>query len=234
MVMKCAIMQPTYLPWAGYFNLIAQVDVFVFLDDVQHERQSWQSRNRILLNNQPYWISLPVKRLTHSQIINTIELDDMRNWRRKHLQLLEQTYSKHPYRREILNDIQCLSDKSINYLADLNIHLVRKFSDSLGLTTSFLRASDLNIGGKRSEHLYKICDYLNCDTYLSPLGSKEYLQEDRVFDNSAIKLLFQEYEPLPYPQLKCPNFISHLSIIDVIANNGWHKTLEYVQTGKII
>jgi len=226
-------MQPTYLPWAGYFNLISQADIFVFLDDVQYERRSWQSRNRILLNNQPYFLSVPVHSLSLSQLINTIKIDEIRNWRTKHFKTIEQTYSKHPYHKEILIILQCLLDKSLQNLSELNIYLIQTLSKHLGLTTNFLRASDLNIGGKRSEHILKICEYLNCNEYLSPIGSKEYLLEDKVFEQSKIKLLFQEYEPMPYPQLKCPNFISHLSIIDVVANIGWQRALEYTQNGKI-
>jgi hypothetical protein len=231
--MKCAIMQPTYLPWPGYFNLMAQVDIFVFLDDVQYERRSWQSRNRIILNNQPSWITVPVRSLQQSQIINTIELDDEQNWRHKHLSLLKHTYSKHPYQKEVMNSVCCLSDKSIKKLIDLNINLIQTFSDGLGLTCKLLLASDLNVDGKRSEHLYKICQYLKCDEYLSPLGSKDYLEEDGVFEKSAVKLSFQQYEPSPYPQLKSSSFIDHLSIIDVVANLGWQQSLEYVRTGSV-
>ncbi|MFO0128421.1 MAG: WbqC family protein [Pseudanabaena sp.] len=226
-------MQPTYLPWAGYFNLISQADIFVFLDDVQYERRSWQSRNRILLNNKPYFLTVPVHSLTQSQIINTIKLDDSQNWRAKHFKTVEHTYSKHPYQKEILIILQCLFDKSVQNLSELNIVLIQTLSGYLGLSKKFLRASDLNIDGKRSEHIFKICEYLNCNEYLSPIGSKEYLQEDKVFEQSKIKLSFQKYEPATYPQLKCPNFISHLSIIDVVANIGWQGTLEYIKNGKI-
>ncbi|PZU94879.1 MAG: hypothetical protein DCE90_13740 [Pseudanabaena sp.] len=231
--MKCVIMQPTYLPWAGYFNLISQADIFVFLDDVQYERRSWQSRNRILLNNQPYFLTVPVHSLSQSQIINTIKLDDSQNWRAKHFKTVEHTYSKHPYQKEILIVLQCLFDKSVQNLSELDIVLIQILAEHLGLSTKFLRASELNIDGKRSEHILKICEYLNCHEYLSPIGSKEYLQEDKVFEKSKINLSFQEYQPKPYPQLKCSNFISHLSIIDVVANIGWQGALEYIQNGKI-
>ncbi len=231
--MKCVIMQPTYLPWAGYFNLISQADIFVFLDDVQYEKSSWQSRNRIILNNQSHLLSVPVQKLSLSQTISTIKLDDRRNWRTKHFKTIEHAYSKHPYQKEILMILQGLFDKSVQNLSELNICLIQILSEHLELSTKFLRASDLNIDGKRSEHIFKICEYLNCNEYLSPIGSKQYLQEDKVFEQSKIKLLFQEYEPMPYPQLKCLNFISHLSIIDVVANIGWQGALEYIQNGKI-
>jgi hypothetical protein len=86
--MICAIMQPTYLPWAGYFNLISQSDVFVFLDDAQFQKNSWHNRNRILVNHLPHWITLPVRHAALCQTIRQTELDDSKNWRRKHIKLL--------------------------------------------------------------------------------------------------------------------------------------------------
>lgn len=231
--MKCVIMQPTYLPWAGYFNLIAQADIFVFLDDVQYEQRSWQSRNRILLEGQPRWITVPVRCLTQSQIIQTIQVDDEQKWRHKHFQLLKQAYAKHPYLKEVLDSIQAISDYSISYLADFNIKMICKFSENLGLSPKFERASNLQLGGKRSEHLFKICEYLGCDEYLSPIGSLQYLAEDGVFENTAINLEFQHYLPTAYPQLKSTTFISHLSIIDVVANLGWQQASNYVLNGRI-
>ena len=75
-------MQPTYLPWAGYFNLIAQVDVFVFLDDAQFQKNSWHNRNRILLNHGTHWITVPVNRKALSQTINKSSVDEKQNWKK--------------------------------------------------------------------------------------------------------------------------------------------------------
>ena len=84
--MKCAIMQPMYLPWAGYFNLIAAVDTFVFLDDVQLERQSWQTRNRILLGGKEVLLSVPTQRVPLDTPIELIALADATRWRHRHAQ----------------------------------------------------------------------------------------------------------------------------------------------------
>src|SRR5437870_5440085 len=100
--MKCVIMQPTYLPWSGYFNLMSQATVFVFLDDVQYERSSWQNRNRVLVNGAPHLITVPALRLSLNQSIRTVQVDDKHPWRSKHISLLEQTYAKHPYASEML------------------------------------------------------------------------------------------------------------------------------------
>ena len=81
----CSIMQPTYLPWAGYFNLISSSDFFVFLDDVQFSKQSWQNRNRILIGDKMHWLTVPVLRENLKDKIYKIKIDDTRNWRKKHI-----------------------------------------------------------------------------------------------------------------------------------------------------
>ena len=95
--MKCAIMQPTFIPWAGYFNLMSQVDNFILLDDVQLEKQSWQTRNLLLINGKAKWISLPVKRFSLSQTINRTVFFDTDRWRGKVMRSFEQNYAKHIY-----------------------------------------------------------------------------------------------------------------------------------------
>jgi hypothetical protein len=222
-------MQPTYMPWAGYFNLIAQADVFVFLDDVQYEKSSWQSRNRILVDDKIHLITVPSKRLYLGQKIKDIQIDDNSNWRYKQFKLISQTYSQHPFVGDILSVIEIILDPSIIFLSDLNTKIINLLSLKLGLSTRFIFSSNLNIIGHRSERLVKICEYLNCDEYLSPLGSADYLTKDGNFQKSDVKLLFQEYIPAPYPQRKQSSFISHLSILDVIANLGWNQSLKYVQ-----
>jgi len=230
--MKCAIMQPTYLPWSGYFNLIANVDIFVFLDDVQYVSREWQNRNRILLSGKPHWITVPVKRLHQTQKIYTIEVDDEQEWRVKHIKMLSHAYSKHPYKEEVISLVSTiLEDKSITHLSSLNVKLVQAFCArlALNLNTRFIRASELhNVSGKRSEHLLKICTHLGCNEYLSPVGAKNYLQEDGDFQNSGVKLTFQDFTPKYYPQKNQEYFVSHLSIVDVVANIGWTASRDYI------
>ena len=107
--MKCVVMQPTYLPWSGYFNLISQAKVFVFLDDVQYEKCSWQNRNRILLNGKDHWITASALKESLSQHISTIRTDDKHNWRKKNYKLLQATYGQHPYGKEVLDILKIIS-----------------------------------------------------------------------------------------------------------------------------
>lgn len=228
--MRCAIMQPTYLPWAGYFNLISQVDKFVFLDDVQFEKRSWQSRNRVILNKQITWLTVPVSQVSQQQIIRTVELAEEPHWRNKHVRVLEHAYAKHPYKHEVFNIAQLIADTATPYLVDLNIVLIKAIAERLGLSPKFFRASDLAVGGKRSEHLFRICETLQCEEYLSPVGSAEYLAGDGIFDNGTVRLFFQDYVPQPYMQKGLEDFVSHLSIIDVAANIGWAEAAEYIKS----
>lgn len=227
--MRCAIMQPTYLPWSGYFNLIANVDILVFLDDVQYERRSWQNRNRVLLNEKSHFITVPVKHVSPWQVIKDIEIDNTQKWREQHCKTLHHAYSKHLYKQDITEIIEKIEDNSITKLARLNIEIIQYISGMLGLQPKFVLASDLEADGKRSEHLLNICSYLECDEYLSPMGSAEYLEEDGVFRHSHVKLLFQKFIPKQYSQKGTVNFESHLSVVDVLANLGWDATARYVR-----
>ncbi len=231
--MRCAIMQPTYLPWAGYFNLMANVDLFVFLNDVQFERRSWQCRNRILINGSPQWLTVPT---TSSQTdrIDEILVDDTQQWRKKHIKSLKWTYGRHPYAQELSDVLAIIEDQSITSLSELNIHLIKHFARRLRLEVQFKRANELGADGKRSNHLLSLCRLLGVTQYLSPQGSKDYLVSDAVFEGSGIQLSFQEFTPGCYPQRDCKSFTSHLSIIDVLTNLGAEAAAEYVHTGILI
>lgn len=227
--MICAIMQPTYLPWAGYFNLIASVEYFVFLDDVQFEKQSWQSRNRILLDGKEHLLSLDIKRTPKNTVIKNIYMNEKQNWQIKHWKTLKSAYKKARYSDEVFSILAPIYTSEIQLsLSEFNQHIIKKISHLLGLNVNFLRASDLSCHGKRSQHLLEICAKMDCDQYLSPIGSKEYLLADKFEDQTSVRLFFQNYTPAAYPQYKSDTFVSHLSIIDVIANIGIQDTKKYI------
>ncbi len=226
---KCAIMQPTYFPWAGYFSLIDSVDAFVFLDNVQYERGTWQNRNRVLVNGEPRWLTVPATRQFLGQPINQIEIDDRQNWQQKHLKMLSNAYSKHPYAKEMLEAASGILDLNITNISELNIRIISEFARNLGATTKLLRASELDISGGRTDRLINICDHLECDEYISPIGAAQYLADDGFVKKTTIRLSFNNFSPAPYPQLKTKEFVSHMSILDVIANLGWAGAADYIR-----
>jgi hypothetical protein len=229
--MRCAIMQPTYFPWAGYFNLMHRVDAFVFLDDVQYEKGTWQNRNRVMVQGQAHWLTVPAPRAFLGQVIREVEIPG-EHWRRKHLRLLEQAYARHPYAAQMLAAAAPLNDTGIDRLGELNIRIISALARALGISTRLLRASELGIEGGRTERLVRICERLECDEYLSPPGSADYLAEDGFTRQAAVRLSFNEYVPAPYPQAGAQAFVSHLSMLDVIANVGLEQAAAYACSGR--
>ncbi|MEI8087954.1 MAG: WbqC family protein, partial [Paludibacter sp.] len=174
----CAIMQPTYLPWAGYFNLIAQADVFVFLDDAQFQKNSWHNRNRLLVNHVPHWITVPVKRNFLGQRINETEIDSTQNWRVKQSKLLQQTYSKHPFPKDVQSICSVIEQNAIEHLAEFNIFLIRWVLNQLDIQTEIQLSSEMSVEGKRTDRLIELLQQVHADCYLSPKGAMDYLEKD--------------------------------------------------------
>lgn len=150
--------------------------------------------------------------------------------KKKHWNILTSAYKKCTYGEEIISILEPIYTGEVpSSLSEFNQCIIKEISDILELNVFFIKASELSCNGKRSQHLLEICDKLDCNEYLSPIGSKEYLLEDKFLDQASVKLLFQDYTPDNYPQYKSNTFISHLSIIDVIANIGIQKTKEYIK-----
>jgi len=223
-------MQPTYMPWAGYFNLMYQVEHFVFLDDVQFEKSSWQNRNRILINGSPHWLTVPVLRQHLSDKIHDIKIDPKTTWRTKQMKLLQQEYRNASHVNEMVELAEKATDVNACFLSELNIGTLAECAAKLGLSkVKFYRASQLGIEGGRSQRLLNICKHLKCDEYVSPPGSREYIEADGVFAGQGdITLSYHEFVPLPYRQIRSAEFVSHMSILDVIANLGWKETQKYI------
>ena len=228
--MKCAIMQPTYLPWSGYFNLIASVDHFVFLDNVQYERRSWQARNRILVNGAEHLLAVPVERCPQDTPLDQVRISEVEDWRRRHWLTLKAAYEKAATGRELLAQLEPhLTQLGEPLLARFTEAIIRDLVASLGITTRLWRASELPAQGVRSERFASLCKALDCTTYLSPRGSMQYLEEDDFSARFGIALEFQSFEPQLYSQWRAAQFVSHLSIIDVIANLGLAGARSYLE-----
>jgi hypothetical protein len=227
--MTVCIMQPTYLPWSGYFHLIAHAEDFVFLDDVQFSHQSWQQRNRILVNGQPHVLSVPVLTSERGpQMISEVQVDESKNWRKKHVRTLQQAYARHPFGKEVAELVESVIGGGSHLLMEINIAIIRALSAALKLEPRFHRSSLLGVAGARSQRLLEMCRRLGAETYLSPRGSQDYLEEDGVFAGSEISLHYQQFVPAPYPQRGSAEFVSHMSIVDLVANVGFSEGRKYV------
>lgn len=219
--MKIAISQPAYLPWAGYFDLIDQVDTFVLLDSVQFEKQSWQQRNRVKTPTGLQWLTVPVLFRGHfGQRIEEVMIREPEFFR-KHLRTIELNYRRAPFFEQYFPELsEILESCAALRLVDLNLRLIQWFCRLLDIRTELLRSSDLAEKGTRSELLINLCLRLRADYYLSPLGSAVYLLDDiDQFTHAGIDVGFQHYEHPEYRQLFQP-FQSHASVLDLIFNEG--------------
>ena len=225
-------MQPTYLPWAGYFNLIASVDCFIFLDDVQFARSSWQQKNRILVSGNEHVLKVPVKKAPLTSRLLAIETRVESNWASRHIEIMRSAYANAPFGPETVDFLaSCYDELPQTLLARFNRQVIERIAGRLGLTPRFAVSSRVGRGGGRSERLANLCLTMGCNQYLSPPGAREYLQDDGFPGSHDIGLDFQDYQPRPYPQHYGNAFVSHLSIVDVVANIGWDEAARYVAKG---
>lgn len=224
----CAIMQPTYMPWIGFFKLIDLVDKFVILDNVQLNKRCFQTRNRIKNNDKEQFLVVPTKkRSRENSLIKDIEIDGEK-WINKHLNSIKHSYSKSKYFDEIFYFIETILNKKFKNLSDLNCYIIYEISKKLGLKTEFIKASSLSQNNLNKEHkLIKICREIEVKNYISPIKSSIYIENKTVnaFKVNDINIKYFEYYPNEYIQLGNVN-IKYLSIIDLLFNHGFKSSLE--------
>lgn len=218
--MIVSISQPTLFPWLGYFDIINKSDIFVFLNDAQLEKRSWQTRNRIKNTNSQnsvIWLNIPIKKTGLNTLIKDVIIDNSKDWKNHHIKTMEACYGQQVHNLEwVLGHYK----KEWDNLADFNIEFIKQCCKFLGIKTKFELSSELKVKGKRTEKLANICSLLKGDLYLSTIGAKEYLnREKEFFEKKNIKIVYHEYNHPEYKQ-KDGNFISNLSILDLLLNLG--------------
>ena len=214
-------MQPTFLPWMGYFALLDYADAFVILDDVQFNTRSFQSRNRIKTSQGPLLITVPCWKGANS--ILDVKIADLSIYK-KLLRTLTQSYSKALHKHEVINILEDVFSQNHDLLSNLNCQLIFEIASSLNICTPIYRSSKLNVPYLKKElRLLKICEELNADKFISAPGSLSYLKENNPFARSTVELNFFSFTHPQYPQLH-GSFESHLSIVDAIANIGQKET----------
>lgn len=222
MVHKVAILQPSYIPWLGYFDQINKVDTFVFYDDVLYTKNDWRNRNKIKTSQGATWLTIPVNiqnRITNYLLIKDVKLID-KNILKNHLQIIESNYKKAPFFKEVYSVIAPIFTHEHILLSELTINIIKVISAFLGIkNVRFLKSSDMNISSQDpTERLINICKSLNATHYLTGASAKNYLDE-KMFRNENIQVTYQEYAHPTYNQL-WDEFIPYLSIIDLLCNEG--------------
>lgn len=213
-------MQPTYLPWLGYFALMRSVDLFVFLDSVQYTRRSWQQRNQIKTPTGAAWLTVPVlSKGKRDQRIDEVEIDKTRDFPESHARALELNYSRTPHYAEHAPGVAALLRTDDILLANLNIRLIESIATVLGISTPVRRSSELSTSGTKADLLASICDQVGATEYISPPGSKEYLDASEAFATRGIAVRYFQYTPVEYPQ-SFGVFLPYMSVVDALFNCG--------------
>jgi hypothetical protein len=191
--MRLAIMQPYFLPYIGYFQLMAAVDKFVVLDDVNFINRGWINRNRIAVNGEPYWLTLPLAKASQNRLINEIKILDDPLWKRKMIRTLELSYRSAPFAHEVWPMLSDLLEEARGSLSAFLFRHLRRVVDYIGIDVSIEPTSAIypKEGRAGQERILDICRREGATSYVNLPGGRE-LYDPPTFAASGIKLLFIE------------------------------------------
>ncbi|MFZ2541674.1 MAG: WbqC family protein [Gallionella sp.] len=231
-MMKIAIIQSNYIPWKGYFDMIAAVDEFILYDDMQYTRRDWRNRNQIKTPQGVQWLTVPVKvKGKYHQAIRETEIDGT-GWSEAHWKSISQNYRKAPYFEEISAIFEPIyRQRQHTHLSALNRELIEAVCAYLSITTKISNSWDYSLIGGQTECLANLCGQAGAAEYISGPSARNYLDET-IFLDRKIKLTWFEYDGYPeYPQL-WGKFEHAVSILDLLFNCGDNAPhyMKYVRT----
>ena len=223
--------QPVYLPWLGLFHKIALAETFVYFDQVQYLPKDWMNRNKIRTKSGSIWLTVPVLRKGYRDLkTSEIEINNSIDWQKKHLRSISLNYKKSPYFENYIPFFEDVYSRKWKFLGELNEYMLKWFLDELGIKVNFLNANDFKFQGEKSSLILNMCKELNASTYIFGVLGKDYADVQE-FEKNNIRLIFQNYNHPKYSQLY-REFISHMSVIDLLFNHG-PKSLEIILSNNI-
>jgi hypothetical protein len=217
--MTIAIMQPYFLPYIGYLQLMNAVDKFIFYDDVAYINRGWVNRNRILVNGKDFMLTVPLKDASQNKRIAEIDLSDDPKWRQKLLQTIGQSYRKAPFYKTVYPLLEKIVNLEVRTIADLVRDSFPLINNYLGIQTEIVPSSDVYNNGdlKAQERILDICLQEKATRYINPIGGMELYDRQR-FADAGIELFFIQSKRINYPQFQ-NEFVPWLSIADVLMFN---------------
>lgn len=221
-----AIIQSSYIPWKGYFDIIHDVDEFIFLDDVQFTVRDWRTRNRIKTANGTSWLSVPAGTNRH-RLICEVSLDEP-GWQQKHWKTLCHSYSRAPYFRQYAAFFEELYlGQTWTNLSHMNRSMTQRIAlELLGIHTTFSDSRNYSAQGAKLDRILDLLKLSGATRYISGPMAADYIDPSR-FETIGIELQFKNYSDYPdYAQLY-PPFEHAVSVVDLIFNTGPHAP-EYI------
>ncbi len=228
--MNCVILQPSYIPWRGFFHQIHKADLFVFYDDVQYDKNGWRNRNRIKTSQGLQWLTIPVRTkgsVVEGIPINRIEVSWDKPWNLHHWRAIQFAYRKTPFFDEYKDFFEDMYSRQPILLADFTIQTTIELARIIGIThTKFMRSSELiGIEGEKTDRIISILEHVGADHYISGPSAREYIEVEK-FQYAGIQLEYMRYDYSEYNQLY-PPYEPQVSIIDLLFMTG-SRALQYI------
>lgn len=217
---KVAILQSNYIPWKGYFDMIASVDEFILYDDMQYTRRDWRNRNQIKTPQGVQWLTVPVRvKGKYLQKIRETEIDGT-EWAADHWKALAQNYRRAPHFDEIASWLEPLYvEASYSHISQLNRNMIQAICDYLSIKTAITNSWDYTLAEGKTERLADLCAQAGGAEYTSGPAAKDYLDE-QIFKERGLTINWFDYTGYPeYPQL-WGDFVHGVTILDLLFNCG--------------
>ena len=233
--MKLAIMQPYFLPYLGYFQLIHAVDKFVVYDNIQFTKKGWINRNRILVNGAAEYITLPLDKDSDFLNVDQRKLaDSFKTERVKLLRRIGEAYRKAPQFNTIFPFIESIIKVEEQNLFGFIYQSLQAICQFLDIKTEFIISSSLPVDPqlRSQDKVIAICETLQVSQYINPIGGVE-LYAKEIFEQHNIKLNFIRSDAVDYTQF-ANEFVPWLSIMDVMMFNSKEKVKGYLQNNYTI
>lgn len=231
--MIITIHQPEHLPWLGFFNKLSKAEIFVILDSVQFEKNYFQHRNRIIGSNGPQYIGIPTSSTGHmTGTIATTEIAERSNpkWKSKYINTIRANYGRHPYFDEVFPVLDSALNVDTRYIADINIAIMKTFAEKMDFMPKYIKTSEMDVHGLKSDLILDICDKLNATTYIAGPSGRDYLNVKN-FKDKNIEVVYNDYHHPVYPQRKTKEFVPYMSALDLFMNCGFKEGKKFIIEG---
>jgi hypothetical protein len=232
---KVAIMQPYFLPYIGYWQLIAVVDKFVILDDVNYINRGWINRNRITVNGSPSWMTLPLQGASQNKLISELDFVLNSDWRSRLGKTVRHAYSKAPNFEFAFTLFDELLEQAQGNLSSFLVTTMKRLCSVFGIATEILPTSRVfqKNGLTGAERLVDICRQVGATAYVNPPGGKE-LYDNQPFNAAAIDLYFLSPQIADLDLCFGSREGASLSILDPLMHNSAEAVARCILTKQTI
>jgi hypothetical protein len=227
--MRVAVLQSNYIPWKGYFQLINEVDLFCFYDEVQYTKNDWRNRNQLLNSGGPFWLTIPIPKTAVKQIISEVNFPNQL-WVKKHLMSIEQTYAKSPFKKDVIDLLSPIYENVVNLtLSEFNQQIIKAICGYAGIDTKIVNSADYSLSIGKVDRLLGLLEELNTSIYVSGPAGKNYLDsEEEKFKDKGIEIEYIKYGSFKEYGQKTDDFYNNVSIIDLLMNVPQSEVKSYI------